>query len=506
MDKICRGSRVGSAHNQGTWDQLDKTNTGFRRGGYVTHTQPKLENTAPRRLSTGQNSTDTFRSQAWFRHDGKLTPRSPPNQFSPRFARGAFGLSPAPSPRGRLQQSMSERSLRGQSQGQGQERESVASLFKQQSELNLRSPRSPRMKEKADPASYPEYAGARSMTRGRSETSLLGSTGREFSPRDTLLLSYPEDCRSPSADGRGSPTFATSEDWMGYSRNRKRSPSQQIDRTMPSSNFASSIRRQHSGKITRDSENWLRMDGEDATPTRPEIANSQNYQLSRGKKTSITPKDPEKAKRLMRLEANRVAEDPRTHRKHQFQEHPQAKRHVEELQMLSPRHLEQAAAADAVTRGTASATVAVQHRTSGEMAASLNPDTSAQQKASSAEKYLVGCELVDIQNSGLRRASSCMKVSEVNLRHHLNSDIVKDHLQPVDASYSRLHSIPNSREEAGRRVHVYGDYSAPPASMPKDTAYIHSGIKVVKYQTRSPGTFSPNAPRMPASAVLVSSR
>ena len=53
---------------------------------------------------------------------------------------------------------------------------------------------------------------------------------------------------------------------------------------------------------------------------------------------------------------------------------------------------------------------------------------------------------------------------------------IRDHLQP-SASMS---AIPSSREERERRVHVYGDFSVTPATMPKDTAYIHSGLKVVK--------------------------
>jgi len=38
--------------------------------------------------------------------------------------------------------------------------------------------------------------------------------------------------------------------------------------------------------------------------------------------------------------------------------------------------------------------------------------------------------------------------------------------------------VKNSKGSSG--VHVYGDFSVTPATMPKDTAYIHSGLKVVK--------------------------
>ncbi|CAE8655878.1 unnamed protein product, partial [Polarella glacialis] len=142
MDKICRGSRVGNAHNLGTWDQMDHAKSRFGRGSHVAMTHNKLDNTAPpQRLSLSQSrSTDTFRSQEWFRHDGiaKDGPGRSPSLTSPRFARGAFGMSPASSPTSRrgMQKSFSARSF-------GEERGTAASLFCPDG-LGPRSPRSPR--------------------------------------------------------------------------------------------------------------------------------------------------------------------------------------------------------------------------------------------------------------------------------------------------------------------------------------------------------------------------
>mmetsp|Transcript_102443 Transcript_102443/g.181945 ORF Transcript_102443/g.181945 Transcript_102443/m.181945 type:complete len:510 (+) Transcript_102443:65-1594(+) len=506
MDKICRGSRVGTAHDQGTWGQLERSDVGFRRGSHVTTHSPKLENTAPRRQTTGpaKPSTDTFRSQEWFRHEPRNpSPRSPP-LTSPRFTRGAFGMSPSSSPRNGMQKSMSERLLSSQ--------DTAARLFG--GEPTPRGEKSPRREEKVDPAAMGPAAG---LTRGRSEGFLgFGSAGREMSPRDTLFQDRTRGrpdtsvARSPSATGRTrSPTFNQSEDWWGYSKPKAQEGTAKIDKTMPSSNFSSSIRRQHSGKITSNSDNWLRVNGEDAKPAPPSIANSQNYYISRGKKTGLL-KDADVAKNLMRLEVDKVQDTSRSNRKHDFQNHPQAMRHMEEFRVFSPRRLE--SARDTV-KDSGRLTAGVQHRTSGEMVASISPEPTP--VSAPGEKHVVGFELVDIASSGVRKADNCIKVAAQSghgypqaraSRHHLNSDTVKEHIQPVDMPQFTHHSAshkPPTREEASRRVHVYGDFSAPPSTMPKDTAYIHSGLKVVKYQTRSPGLYSPNAPRVPASQMLL---
>jgi len=252
------------------------------------------------------------------------------------------------------------------------------------------------------------------------------------------------------------------------------------------------------------------VNGEDAKPAPPSIANSQNYHISRGKKTGLC-KDPDVAKNLMRLEVDKVADTSRSNRKHDFQGHPQARRHMEELRVFSPRRLE---VAQETTREPGRLTASVQHRTSGEMAASISPDPSPAHAP--AEKYLVGAELVDMASSGVRKAEGCWKAAQSQSgygcvrqvsasRHHLNSDTVKEHINPVEVPWVTHHSAlykPPTREEADRRVHVYGDMSAPPSTLPKDTAYIQTGIKVVKYQTRSPGLYSPNAPRVSASHLV----
>lgn len=283
---------------------------------------------------------------------------------------------------------------------------------------------------------------------------------------------------------------------MAWSRPPEPSSPRHDGGMMPSSNFKSPLRRMHSGKITRNSENWLRMDGQDSKPLPPMIANSENFEISRGKKTGLH-KELDIAKHLVRFEADRVPAAPLSHRRHDFADHPQAVKHVEGLRTLSPRRLEQAERADLASPGRiASAAADFGHRTSGEMAAAVQPELSP--RAAGAEKYVVGGEIFDLESSGVRKSHT----RQARIRHHSNSDVIRDHLQPSPF----LSAIPGSKEERERRVHVYGDFSVTPATMPKDTAYIHSGLKVVKYQTRSPGAFSPNARRVPAMQMIRSPR
>lgn len=479
---------------------LEHTNIDFRRGGFVTHTSPKLDNAMPRRFSSdyfaNTSATDTFReSQDWFHHErgNVIEMRTPRYSPSPSPRRQGLFDSPAGASPGAMRRCMSERGLVRQEKPASllKRDEKPVSLFNRdekpvslfnRDEPFWTSPRTPRSWKADHPAS---------AARGRSAETLLPLKMRELSPRDTL-----QD--RPPAGRSKSPTFDVSEDWMAWSRPPD-PVSPRHDRNMPSSNFQSPVRRMHSGKITRNSENWLRnvTDGQDAKPLPPMIANSENFQVSRGKKTGIY-KDLDIAKHLVRFEADRVPAAPLSHRRHDFADHPQVVKQMEELRTLSPRRIAEAARADLASPGRHQSVAAdFQHRTSGEMAAAVQPELSPS-RAAGAEKYVVGYEIFDMENNGRRKTD----LRKASIRHHSNSDVVKDHLQP--SPYTS--AIPGSKEEAARRVHVYGDFSVTPATMPKDTAYIHSGLKVVKYQTRSPGAFSPNARRVPALQMIRSPR
>eukprot|EP00435_Cladocopium_sp_Y103_P039320 s3427_g10.t1 len=208
-----RGSRVGRAHSRGRWNVLEHTNTDFRRGGFVTHTSPKLDNAMPRRFSNTYFAktlaTDTFRE----------TPRYSP---SPSPRRGLFD-SPGASPRA-MRRCMSERGLI-------KRQDKPVSLFNRD-EPFWTSPRTPRS-WKADPPG--------SAARGRSAETLLPFKMRELSPRDTLqekhaglgivnkkgmqddqnplfflgLLPAARAVQDRPPAGRSkSPNFDVSEDWM----------------------------------------------------------------------------------------------------------------------------------------------------------------------------------------------------------------------------------------------------------------------------------------------------
>ncbi|CAJ1362581.1 unnamed protein product [Effrenium voratum] len=150
---------------------------------------------------------------------------------------------------------------------------------------------------------------------------------------------------------------------------------------------------------------------------------SENFLGSKGKRTGLH-KDLDVAKHLMRFEADRVAPPPPNNRRQHFQDNPQTAKHVEELRTLSPRRLRDAKRADALSPGRNTAAVDVQHRTSGEMAAAVQPDFTSP-VAAAAEKYLVGCEIFDMASNGVRKGV------KAKVRHHTNSDVVKEHIQPT---------------------------------------------------------------------------
>lgn len=227
--------------------------------------------------------------------------------------------------------------------------------------------------------------------------------------------------------------------------------------------------------------------------------------------------DPQVAKKLIRQDIDMVPEETQRQRRQQFQNLPQAQAHINQLCALSPHHLQQAATADAMsaTENRESAGVAVLHRTTGEMAASISPDQAAPLSWPS-EKYVVGGGIVDMCHTGVRTVQDCLRHTSrnsgypqrssslgsiVSFRHHTNSDLVRENMTPQIMHHNTM-ALPSSRQEASRRVHAFGDYSAPPATMSKDTAYIQSGLRLVKYQTRTPGRFSPNAMRVPASTIV----
>merc|ERR1712060_186038 len=95
---------------------------------------------------------------------------------------------------------------------------------------------------------------------------------------------------------------------MGYSSPRDHQHCEQdmghaVAATESSSSAAAQLRRQYSGRMTENSDNWLRVGGEDSRPAAPVIANSTDHVQSKGKKINIA-KDADNMKRRLRLDSS----------------------------------------------------------------------------------------------------------------------------------------------------------------------------------------------------------
>mmetsp|Transcript_15306 Transcript_15306/g.27285 ORF Transcript_15306/g.27285 Transcript_15306/m.27285 type:complete len:543 (-) Transcript_15306:169-1797(-) len=536
MDKICRGSAIGEAHRSGAWrddvgSQLDTSRTA--RGNSVSTHSLKLENTSPRGKppanSRGAFVSDTFRSQEWFRHDGHSEEKVP--QLSPRFWKGANALSPAP---GAMQsgRSKSTKDLKA-----GEENVNI----EQRGHYSPRAPRSPRggVSRARSEGTFikPSEAFAQktpSVADGYTETTY----SRAQSPRDALFGDTEQTNGESNARQRSpSPTFATSEQWMGYNSGFGTGNKFDVEKdapSMPSRNFQSKARRQHSGRVSEETWKPARGDlaGEPSPP--PIIINAVSGAVTKGKKTNIV-KDSDNAKRRLRLDQSQT-DITRSEKKHSFPTDPQGQRQLEEMSYLSPRLFspgpQQSPPPNGGSQGSRAPAqdprvVDVQHRTSAEMASSMMPDTARAKRQlepvaqaqfeSDDRKYLVGQELVNWTHHGRRGASDCFShICQVaaeatadaggqmlghpptSLRDHRNSDVLREHLQ-APAAVSRVRQERQQPVVVPLSVYSYGDISSLPSTMPKDTAYLHSGLKVVKFGPRTPGYFSPYAGRVPVS-------
>lgn len=398
------------------------------------------------------------------------------------------------------------------------------------------SPRSPRASLEG-----PALSARRGLGRGRSEGHLHDRC--ELSPRDALPRSPrralaeirgrhlnaglgggpPEPTRSPS------PTFRVSENWMSYSaappdtagaKSPRRGLSPRAGgRTMveawaekpPAPEARPPMPRPpirgHCGRTTETSVKWVGV-AEDAPPGPSLIANSENFVASRGKKVNIVEVADNVGNRL-----RQDASDPeatRSQRRHGFPSNPQSQRQIEQMRQVAPRIL-QRMAPEAAGRfsGRAPVLVDAQHRSSAELVASLMPEAPEVRGSRSEVRYFAGSEIVGSGN-GRRIAGACARQApELAGRDHRNSDALREHLQHLQPRLSEpmprspASATPSSaavREAHG--VFSYGVMSSLPSTMPKDSAYTHSGLAVVKYGSRTPGVFSPNVVRVPAASVL----
>jgi len=351
----------------------------------------------------------------------------------------------------------------------------------------------------------------------------------EFSPRDCLFGDANEPCdpqrgrrhteaaASPGADHRNlSPTFQSSGDFCLPCPSSPRGDSSRnayvmtADKGAPTP-FSPRRMRQQSGRITENSENFLRHDEENTTPAPTCIANSEDYMISRGKKTAYK-RDQENVKGRLRLDAEQRDTDlPNTQRRHDFSPSPQSSRVAGQSPNLSPR-LDRRLSKSA-SHAAAFFNVGMQHQTSGDMAASMRPDITQQQ----TQRYFVGNEVVDWQNSGRRGLAACARHAAqagalvqtpvavvATSRDQRSSESMREQFQPqkpvvVQASVPVVYaSSPVVLQSAAFAPST----SIMPSTTSKDTAYLHGGLKVVKYSPRAAGQFSPNVPRMPVSKLM----
>lgn len=330
---------------------------------------------------------------------------------------------------------------------------------------------------------------------------------------------------------------------------------------MPSSNFKSGKTfRLHSGRQTENSESWnnLRESRSEALIERPAWSCTTSNGTAgvgfaaspvwKGRKCNIV-KNAENMKRRLMLDASQ-SETDQSQRRHGFLTPNKAN---------SPRDYLYVPSEGGGSRGTRAVVTSPQHRTSDEMSASLHHPVGCQSAnqefayqdggythqagfqpevehaygavavAPHAAKYLVGEQILNWHSHGRRGPLKCFQHATntpafrqvfhsshptgyapqgpscapgmVNLRDHRNSDVVREHLQPMDTPLLQAPLVVSSAS-CPQRVYSYGELSSLPSTMPKDTAYLHSGLKVVKYGARMPGAFSPHVPRVLASQAL----
>lgn len=557
MDKICRGSHVGEAHLLGSWADYVPDTASNARGTHITHTSMKLENTVPtgergdRSANKGRKTSDTFRSQSWFRHDGAGASQEV-SHLSRKFWQGVNGLSPAPaSPRGAL---LSARSKSHRNLATAAEGDKITGGGDTGRLVDAKGRRVP-VRSRSE--------GVLSNTPGAGTTTPRAGEGRRHRGPGSPDCASPRE-NSPQEKRAGSPTFAVSEEWMRYSSPRGTPARGERGSDDRDYSFEPPKRalRQQSGRITENSENHILQKRPNDERAPPVIANAVNHARTNGKKVGIT-KDEAQLKR--RLAYDTSQQDPdRSQRRHDFEGHPQREKHLENTRYftphMSPRNDEEPNLTGGGSQCSRSspqlATVrAVQHRTSPEMALSLAPDfhniaaaddgVGGQSSMPSPPKYLAGNRLIagnigrksnqDIsvaqqrqhqqhhqqqqphQLQGLQSAPVSMVplmshrgpapplpvytpspavMAVPPRRDHRNSDVIREHLQPMHmqppAAYTAL----------ARHLVSFGNHSVLKKDTPKDTAYLQSGLRVVRYCTRTPGAFSPQMARVPASQAL----
>mmetsp|Transcript_35013 Transcript_35013/g.80213 ORF Transcript_35013/g.80213 Transcript_35013/m.80213 type:complete len:485 (-) Transcript_35013:20-1474(-) len=483
MDKIVRGSAVGEAHVLGYWEPVNDQKLRHARGSHVAVSSLKLENTEPRKAPQHPRDkyvSDTFRSQVFPSREGGPSPRGEVPHLTTKFWKSANAMSPAPSPRAGygtdLMRSKSARTLAKDDSMLSSRAGSASPKGGAYRNTGARSP--------GAPAPRLRGCASDSMLRGGSPKQSSRSRGLMPPEYETEEDPQPTSRRSPSL------TYRNSEDWMAYSSPRgAHREDEDADAckgpTMPSRNFSARSRMKHSGRQLDDSfrDNAV---GE-ASLGSSAITNSVNFASDRGKKVNIV-KDQQNAKRRLRLDETQTDSTRRPERKHEFVEpvYPRpSPGDITYRPMGVAANIPAGVPAErhsGPSRGgggrSPRSVVDYQHRTSDEMAASMQQGSHTVQPPA-----IVG------SRQPVRRPVHVMS----------NAPAVPIQ-EPMTASVA-AQPRPGTAPVAGN--YCYGDVSSLPSTVSKDSAYLQSGLKVVRFGSRSPGAFSPAMPRVPASQIFL---
>lgn len=445
MDKICRNSRVGDAHNEGNWTSMKDLAQHSRPRGAVPvpslggNKSPSQQFRPPPR----DQASDTFRSQGWFRHDGAGT-KAEVAQLSNKFwlhakAYGPAGAAVQPPTTSRPMEKNGGGHMRAErAEGSAGVRDATSPNFRTSEDwMGYGCPTSP-------PQSPREGRGAGGVAAGAMSprTKEAGAT----SPRAG-------GCRgavSPRAGGgAGSPRPPPNVKKDGHVTLRMPSREMGKSTTAAPGGSNASPGTEDRGRLSKKPPTGLPLQSARAAEVIASHPNLTTGSCSTGNLPAAPPR------RFGCTEQRTSAEMSDSMMPH------------------SPELLYKRA-----------------------MEASPRQDN----------KYFVGDELVSWQK-GRRSVATCrsdvgiapgIALPVQNFRDHYNSDAVRSHLQPA---------VGIAATGASQEWLLYGggdsQISSLPSSLAKDVAYEHAGMRLVGQGRRSPGAYSPHMPRVPITHAMV---
>lgn len=508
MDKICRGSYVGEVHRDGgrapnAHDDIIAGRDNFRRGTHIsTRITTKLDNTGGTHRPRTARGSDTTRSSDWFRHDSGYDGSNDIPELRSNFHRSHKALGAASQP-----------TEPQESYGLGNRNSTTSrkSLAKDENTTYGGFESSPRGSNGLDrrPAGV---GSAAAPIRGQSPSQFDGA----LSPRDGLFdARRAQSARAPVGGARSprepasprtawedegssrrvkSPTYTTSENWMGYSQGVT-SESKSSENLMPSRNWSSSVARLHSGRTSQNSSEWHEMQKKHYQSS-PQISNAVDNKLSAGIKTNIA-REPQNMRNRLQLDYEQPeipASERRCERRHMFTAKPPVpsfRGNMSPRQQQSPQLVSR-------SPGRPVDEPMIDNpgqRSSSGMVASM--DLNAPDGPNSQPQGRRGHEKMMMMDPVPTASRSVLPAPAVR-RDHRNSDIMSSiltHPVPVSEMPQQINFQPTLPSSMG--IYSFGESSALPSTINKEEGFMQSGLKMVKFGARNPGFFSPQMTRMP---------